>query len=82
MKKIKLSRKEAEVERGLMRGEYARAGAAEERAVAKAIAERRKDAVLHIRINSGDLERLKRKARSLGVPYQTFVSELLHHYVR
>ncbi|HOI41498.1 MAG TPA: hypothetical protein PK523_01005 [Elusimicrobiales bacterium] len=59
-----------------MRGEYARAGAAEERAVARAIAERRKDAVLHIRINSGDLERLKR------IPYQTFVSELLHHYVR
>ncbi|KAF0126616.1 MAG: hypothetical protein FD189_853 [Elusimicrobia bacterium] len=82
MKRIKLSKAEAGVERGLMRGEYAPAGAAEAAVVAKAIAERRKDAVLHIRINSGDLERLKRKARSLGVPYQTFVSEILHHYVR
>jgi len=80
MKKIKLSKSEADIEKGLLRGEYVPLGAAEERAVARAIAARRKDAVLNIRVNSQDLTHLKQKAKRLGVPYQTFISEILHHY--
>ena len=56
------------------------APANEVKLVADAIAARRKDAVLNIRINSQDLNHLKQKAKSLGVPYQTFISEILHRY--
>jgi len=48
--------------------------------IAEAIARRKKDAVLSIRVNSQDLENLKKKAKRLGIPYQTFVSELIHQY--
>lgn len=48
--------------------------------MAAAIARRRKDAILHIRVNSEDLAVIKRKAKKLGVPYQTLVSEIIHYY--
>ncbi len=43
------------------------------------IRSRRKDAILHIRINSHDLIRIKEKAKEQGVPYQTFIAQFLHH---
>ena len=46
--------------------------------IASSLKSRRKDKVLNIRINSDDLEKLKAKAASLGVKYQTFISEILH----
>ncbi|MCX5785729.1 MAG: antitoxin [Elusimicrobia bacterium] len=80
MKKIKLGKTELAAEKALLRGEYVPAGAVEIRGIARAIAARRKDAVLNIRVNSEDLTHLKQKAQKLGVPYQTFISEILHHY--
>ncbi len=41
----------------------------------------KKDARLNIRISSHDLEVLRKKAAGEGLPYQTFVSSLLHKYV-
>ena len=41
----------------------------------------KKDARLNIRISSHDLENLQKKAMEEGLPYQTFVSSLLHKYV-
>jgi len=40
----------------------------------------RKDARVTLRISSGDLERLKRKAAYKGLPYQTFIASVLHEY--
>ena len=80
MNRFKLTKEERAIEKDLLRGKYVPAGPATVRAVAKAIASRRKDAVLNIRINSEDLGHLKQKAKKLGVPYQTFISEILHHY--
>ena len=37
----------------------------------------RKDAVLHLRINAGDLALLKGKAKAAGLKYQTYISEIL-----
>jgi len=48
------------------------------RAIANTLAERRKNAVLNIRINKIDLDNLKLKAKKLGVKYQTFIAEILH----
>jgi len=80
MKRFKLTKSEKAIENALLRGEYVPAPAHELKLVADAIAARRKDAVLNIRINSQDLNHLKQKAKTLGVPYQTFISEILHRY--
>jgi len=53
-------------------------GEAIDRAIANTLAERRKNAVLNIRINKMDLDNLKLKAKRLGVKYQTFIAEILH----
>lgn len=40
----------------------------------------RKDARITIRISNKDLARLKQKAAYKGLPYQTFISSVLHEY--
>ena len=80
MKKIKLSRSESAIEAALVRGEYRPVKKAAFDRIAEAIARRKKNAVLNIRVNSQDLDSIKRKAKRMGIPYQTFVSELIHQY--
>mgnify|MGYP001562534646 FL=1 len=80
MKNIKLSRSEKEIEAALIRGEYRPVKKSEFDRIAGAIARRKKDAVLNIRVNSHDLDNIKQKAKRMGIPYQTFVSELIHQY--
>ena len=41
----------------------------------------KKDKRLNIRISERDLNELQKKAVSEGLPYQTFVSSILHKYV-
>ena len=78
MKRIKLTKQEKAVENALVKGEYIDVSKKEFEFICKAISSRKKDAVLNIRINSKDLQNLKRKAKKLGVRYQTFISEVLH----
>lgn len=78
MKKMRLTKKEKEIHAALLKGEFADVPSAEFSEIARALAARKKDAVLNLRINSADLENLKRKARKLGVKYQTFIAEILH----
>ncbi len=80
MKRIKLSKSEKAINRALVRGEYRPVGKMEFKSIAQAIARRRKNAVLNIRVNNEDLKSIKQKAERLGIPYQTFVSEMLHHF--
>jgi predicted DNA binding CopG/RHH family protein len=82
MRKIKLTHKEKEIENDLLAGKYIDSDAGEFVAIAQAIKDRRKDAVLNIRVNSSDLELLKEKAHRLGVRYQTLIGELLHRAAR
>lgn len=77
---IKLTRQEKAIENALIKGEYAPVDAKTFKDVAHAVAARKKDAVLNLRINRADLQALKEKANDLGVRYQTFISELLHRY--
>lgn len=79
MKKMGLSRQEKQIEKALVAGEYAAVSQEDFQKIAQAIHARRRDAVLHVRINSSDLKTIKEKARRLGVKYQTFISEVLHH---
>ena len=78
MRKLKLTKNEKEIENALVQGEYVDIDKADFNNIAKAIASRKKDSVLNIRINSEDLKLLKKKAQHFGIKYQTFISELLH----
>ena len=78
MRGIKLSRGERAIEEALLRSEYRDVDASEFEVIAQAVAHRRKDAVLNVRVNSQDLKTIKAKAKRHGIKYQTFISELLH----
>lgn len=41
----------------------------------------KKDKRVNIRISERDLENLQRKAVDEGIPYQTFISSILHKYI-
>ena len=77
MRKIKLTPSEKKIEASLLKGEYAPVDKREYLRIAQAVAERRKDAVLNLRMNSQDLQHIKEKAKKLGIKYQTFISEIL-----
>jgi predicted DNA binding CopG/RHH family protein len=78
MRKLRLTGQERIIEDDLVKGEYRDIDSLEFSKIAESLAIRRKDAVLHIRINSADLSNIKNKAQKLGVKYQTFISEVLH----
>ena len=78
MRRIKLTREEQAIENAIGRGEFVPVSRSEFERIARALAQRRKDTVLNIRVNSGDLESIKKKARRHGIKYQTFIAELLH----
>ncbi len=78
MRNIKLTRQERAIEDSLLKGEYLNVNKDEFISIADAIAARKKDAVLNIRVNSRDLVSIKHKAGRLGIRYQTFISEVIH----
>jgi predicted DNA binding CopG/RHH family protein len=78
MRRVKLTQSERAIEHALLRGDYQDLGHAEFEDIAQAIARRRKDAVISIRVNSQDLRQIKGKAKQLGVRYQTLISDVLH----
>jgi len=78
LRRIKLTKYEQELERSINSVEWLPGSKAEFDRIARAIAERKKDAVLNIRINNGDLDALKARAKRHGVKYQTFIAEILH----
>ena len=78
MRKVKLTRQETMIEEALVKGEYKTVSGAEFKSIAQAVAARKKDAVLNLRVNSQDLRNIKQKARKLGVKYQSFISEIIH----
>ena len=41
----------------------------------------RKDRRVNVRISSRDLDALRKRALSEGIPYQTLISSVLHRYV-
>ncbi|MBX7149877.1 antitoxin [bacterium] len=74
----KLTRSERKIEKDIIKGVYVPVSQAELKEIAQAIARKKKDVVLNIRVNSHDLAAIKQKAKKMGIPYQTFISEVLH----
>ncbi len=78
MRKVNLTRQEKAIEDSLLKGEYANVVKNDFTAIAEAIAARKKDAVLNVRVNSRDLVTIKQRSQKLGIKYQTFISEVIH----
>ena len=78
LRRIRLTKYERRLEQELLRGEWVPGSKAEFEEITRAIAARKKNAVLNIRINQGDLDALKARAKRRGIKYQTFIAELLH----
>ncbi|MEK7244349.1 MAG: hypothetical protein AAB112_09385 [Thermodesulfobacteriota bacterium] len=78
MNKIKLTKEEKEIENALMRGEYSSIKGKELENIEKALKARKKDIIMTIRVNSGDIEKIKIKAKKLDVKYQSYISEVIH----
>ena len=77
-RRIKLTREEREIEEAAAHGELVPVSKERFEEIKRALERRKKDAVLHLRINQGDLDNLKSKAKKMGVKYQTFIAEVLH----
>lgn len=77
-RRIKLTREEREIEEAAERGELVPVSKERFEEIKQALERRKKDAVLNLRINQGDLDNLKHKAKKMGVKYQTFIAEVLH----
>jgi predicted DNA binding CopG/RHH family protein len=78
MKKHKLTKEEKEIENALLRGEYIPIKGKELQNIEKALKLRKKDMTMTIRVNSEDIEKIKNKAKKLGVKYQSYISEVIH----
>lgn len=78
MKKVKLDAEEQKIMDSVERDEYIPVGGQELLAVANAVAARKKDMTLTIRVNSQDINRIKKFSQSKGIPYQTYLSEVIH----
>ena len=78
MKKVKLDTEEKRVMAAIERDEFVPVTGKELRHVAEAIAARKKDKTLTIRVNSNDIRRIKRLAGSKGIAYQSYLSEIIH----
>ena len=78
MKKQYLDAEEKEIMDAIENDEFVPATGAELRRVADAIAARKKDMTLTIRVNSNDINRIKKMAQKRRIPYQSYISEVIH----
>ena len=82
--KTRLSKEEKEILESFEKGEWVRAKDLSKRKkvlVEYARSTLRKDRRLNIRISERDLLELQRKAVREGLPYQTYVSSIIHKFV-
>jgi predicted DNA binding CopG/RHH family protein len=78
--KIKLTAEEQAIEDSFERGEYQWVTGKELEEILESLAaHRKKNRMMTIRVNSYDIERIRKVAESKGVPYQSFISEILHN---
>ena len=78
MIKVKLTPEEKKIMQAIEADEYIPVSGKELKDVAEAIAARKKDATLTIRVNSRDIDRIKEMAGQKGIPYQSYLSEVIH----
>ena len=78
MKKANLDPEEKEIAKAIENDEFIPVSGAELKRVADAIAARKKDMTLTIRVNRNDINRIKKMAKKRNIPYQSYISEVIH----
>lgn len=78
MKKLTLTKEEKEIEKALLSGEYKSIKGKELANIENTLKSRKKDITMTIRVNSEDIEKIKGKAKELGIKYQSYISEIIH----
>ena len=78
MRKIKLDPEENRIMAAIERDKFVSINGKELHQVAEAIAARKKDRTLTIRVNSNDIRRIKKLAGAKGIAYQSYLSEIIH----
>jgi predicted DNA binding CopG/RHH family protein len=83
MNKAKLSKEEKELLNAVEAGEFESVLTEARREELQAIARNtvKKDKRINIRISNRDLTAIQSRASEEGIPYQTFVSSIIHKYV-
>jgi predicted DNA binding CopG/RHH family protein len=76
VRKVKLTKEELAIENNIE--QFVKVDKQEYEQIVQAVAARRKDAVLNVRVNSQDLASIKQRAQRLGIRYQTLISEVIH----
>lgn len=84
-KNLQLDKEEKELEQAFERGELRSMGNIEKRReklakIAKNTLAKNKR--INIRMREQDLVEIKKKAQEHGLPYQTLISTILHHFAR
>jgi predicted DNA binding CopG/RHH family protein len=78
MRQIKLDKEEKKIMAAIENNGYVPVSGKELHDVADAIAARKKNMTLTIRVNSQDINRIKKFSKAKGIPYQTYLSEVIH----
>ncbi len=78
MKKQRLDPEEKEIMEAIEKDEFIPVTGVELKRMADAIAARKKDMTLTIRVNSNDINRIKKMAQKHKIPYQSYISEVIH----
>ena len=78
MKKQHLDAEEKKIMEAIENDEFVPVTGVELRRVADAIAARKKDMTLTIRVNRNDINRIKKMAQKRKIPYQSYISEVIH----
>ncbi|MGE0266829.1 MAG: antitoxin [Candidatus Omnitrophota bacterium] len=78
MKKVKLNAEEKEISDAIDQDVFVPVTGKQLEDVADAIASRKKDSSLTIRVNSRDISRIKKMAAKKGIAYQTYIAEVIH----
>ena len=78
MKKQYLDQEEKEIMEAIERDEYVTVMGPELKKMADSLAARKKDMTLTIRVNRNDINRIKKMAQKRKIPYQSYISEVIH----
>jgi len=78
VKKVKRAKEEREIEKAPVNGKSQPLRDKELKKIESALKARRKDITMTIRVNSEDIEKIRNKAKKMGVKYQSYISEIIH----
>lgn len=79
MKKVKLDKFEQEFEKDILK--YQPVSSRQREKLEKIIRKANEKKNISLRINAQILELLKQRAEKEGIPYQTFISSILHKFI-